>query len=90
MGFGGKPLACRNASDDELKAYSNVLKQKNKGAIEIALTRPLDLIEPGAKIRFEGMRELLGTPVGLHLVALVSRYEQQSPAWLDSPGGLQR
>ena len=32
MGYGGKPLACRLASDDELTAYCNVLKQKNKGA----------------------------------------------------------
>ena len=39
MGFGGRPLACRNASREEYTAYANVLKQKNKGAIEIALTR---------------------------------------------------
>lgn len=39
MGFCGRPLACRNASREEYTAYANVLKQKNKGAIEIALTR---------------------------------------------------
>ena len=39
MGFGGRPLACHNASREECTAYANVLKQKNKGAIEIALTR---------------------------------------------------
>ena len=45
MGFGGKPLACRNASRAELKAYANTLKKRNKGAIEIALTRQLGVLE---------------------------------------------
>ena len=36
LGFKGRPLACRLASDDELKAYANVLKEKNKGSVEIA------------------------------------------------------
>ncbi len=45
MGFGGRPLACRNASREEYTAYSNVLKQKNKGAIEIALTRQIAVLE---------------------------------------------
>jgi N-acyl-D-amino-acid deacylase len=45
LGFGGRPLACRNASRDELKAYANVLKKKNKGAIEVALTRQIAVLE---------------------------------------------
>jgi len=45
LGFGGRPLACRNASHAELKAYANVLKQKNKGAIEVALTRQIGVLE---------------------------------------------
>lgn len=45
MGFGGRPLACRNASPEEYTAYSNVLKQKNKGAIEVALTRQIAVLE---------------------------------------------
>ena len=45
MGFGGRPLACRNASVAEYSAYSNVLKQKNKGAIEVALTRQIAVLE---------------------------------------------
>ena len=45
MGFGGRPLACRNASSSEYTAYSNVLKQKNKGAIEVALTRQIAVLE---------------------------------------------
>src|SRR5215475_2937845 len=39
LGFEGKPLACRNASREEMKAYANQLKARGKGAIEIALTR---------------------------------------------------
>ena len=45
MGFGGRPLACRNASPAEYTAYSNVLKRKNKGAIEVALTRQIAVLE---------------------------------------------
>src|SRR5712664_225976 len=41
LGFEGRPLACRNASRAELKAYANALKEKSKGAIEIALTRQI-------------------------------------------------
>ena len=45
MGFGGRPLACRNASNEEYRDYANVLKTKNKGAIEIALTRQIAVLE---------------------------------------------
>jgi N-acyl-D-aspartate/D-glutamate deacylase len=39
IGYQGRPLACRMASRDELKAYSNVLRELGRGAIEVALTR---------------------------------------------------
>ena len=45
MGFGGRPLACRNASRAEYAAYSNVLRDKGKGAIEVALTRQIAVLE---------------------------------------------
>ena len=45
MGFEGKPLACRNASREEMKAYANELKKRGKGAIEIALTRQVGVLE---------------------------------------------
>lgn len=45
MGFGGRPLACRNASRKELKAYANVLRDRRKGAIEVALTRQIGVLE---------------------------------------------
>src|SRR5207237_9268504 len=39
-----RPLACRNASLLELKAYANALKERKKGAIEIALTQKVSVL----------------------------------------------
>ncbi len=36
-GFGGRPLACRNASTEELRALCNVLRDQAKGVVTIAL-----------------------------------------------------
>jgi N-acyl-D-amino-acid deacylase len=44
VGFEGRPLACRNADRSELEAYANVLKEQNKGAIEIALTQKVGVL----------------------------------------------
>jgi len=45
MGYGGRPLACRNASREELKAYCNALRDRGKGAIEMAMTRQIAVLE---------------------------------------------
>ncbi|MCC6706960.1 MAG: amidohydrolase family protein [Gammaproteobacteria bacterium] len=45
MGFGGRPLACRNASLAEYQAYGDVLKKRGRGAIEVALTRQIAVLE---------------------------------------------
>jgi len=45
LGFGGRPLACRLADMAELRTYANLLKEKGKGAIEIALTRQISVLE---------------------------------------------
>jgi N-acyl-D-amino-acid deacylase len=45
MGFGGRPLACRNASRGELKAYCNALRERGKGAIEIAMTKQIGVMD---------------------------------------------
>jgi len=37
VGFKGRPLACRLASRDELRAYANVLRDLGQGAIEVNL-----------------------------------------------------
>lgn len=36
-GFGGRPLACRNASRDELRALCHVLRDRARGVVTIAL-----------------------------------------------------
>ncbi|MDA8110143.1 MAG: amidohydrolase family protein [Betaproteobacteria bacterium] len=45
MGYGGRPLACRNASRDELQAYCRALRERGKGAIEFAMTRQIAVME---------------------------------------------
>ena len=45
MGYGGRPLACRNASRNELKAYCNALRERGKGAIEIAMTKQIGVMD---------------------------------------------
>jgi N-acyl-D-aspartate/D-glutamate deacylase len=45
MGYQGRALACRNASREELKAYCNALKERGKGAIEIAMTRQIGVMD---------------------------------------------
>jgi N-acyl-D-aspartate/D-glutamate deacylase len=44
IGYKGRPIACRNASRDEFKAYCGALKQLGRGAIELALTKSPSLI----------------------------------------------
>ena len=45
MGFGARPLACRNASREEIKAYCNALRERGKGSIEYAMTRQIAVLE---------------------------------------------
>ena len=45
MGYAGRPLACRNASRGELKAYCNALKERSKGSIEIAMTKQIGVMD---------------------------------------------
>ena len=63
LGFGGRPLACRNASFEELRAYSNVLRQRNKGAIEVALTRQVGVLEEDQCEMLDLLVEASGRPV---------------------------
>lgn len=45
LGYLGRPLACRNASREELKAYCNALRSRGKGAIEIAMTKQIGVMD---------------------------------------------
>jgi N-acyl-D-aspartate/D-glutamate deacylase len=44
LGYQAKPLACRNASADELRAYCSVLKSSGTGAIELALNKQVSVL----------------------------------------------
>jgi N-acyl-D-aspartate/D-glutamate deacylase len=63
MGFEGKPLACRNASREEMKAYANVLKTRGRGAIEIALTRQVGVLEEDQCELLDFLLDESGRPV---------------------------
>ena len=63
LGFRGRPLACRMASHEELKAYANVLRDKAKGAIEVALTRQIGVLEEDQCEMLDLLLEQSGRPV---------------------------
>jgi N-acyl-D-aspartate/D-glutamate deacylase len=63
MGYEGRPLACRNASREEIKAYCSVLRQKGKGAIEYAMTRQIAVLEDRELELLEFMLEESRRPV---------------------------
>lgn len=63
LGFEGRPLACRLSSNDEMRAYANVLKEKGKGAIEIALTRQIAVLEDEQYDTLDMLLEESGRPV---------------------------
>ena len=44
IGYKGRPLACRNASLDEYRAYANALRELGRGAMEVALTRSVSIM----------------------------------------------
>src|SRR5712671_3363582 len=46
LGYQGRPLACRNASKEEIGAYCNALRESGKGAIEIAMTKQVGVMDP--------------------------------------------
>lgn len=71
MGFGGRPLACRNANREELKAYCNALRERGKGAIEMAMTRQVAVLEQPELDLLDFMLEESRRPVTL--IALFDR-----------------
>jgi N-acyl-D-aspartate/D-glutamate deacylase len=71
MGYAGRPLACRNASREEIKAYCNALRERGKGAIECAMTRQISVLEPAELDLLEFMLEESRRPVTL--IALFDR-----------------
>lgn len=44
VGYKGRPLACRQASREELTAYAQVLRDLRKGVIETTLTKSAGIL----------------------------------------------
>ncbi|MGR8919435.1 MAG: N-acyl-D-amino-acid deacylase family protein, partial [Gammaproteobacteria bacterium] len=63
VGYKGRPLACRLASHDELRAYGKVLKDLGRGAIEIALTNEVSRIDASEREILSLLLESSGRPV---------------------------
>jgi N-acyl-D-amino-acid deacylase len=63
IGYEAKPLACRNASREELAAYAGELKKRQKGAIEIALTRQVGVLEQDQCELLDFLLDASGRPV---------------------------
>jgi N-acyl-D-amino-acid deacylase len=78
IGFKGSPLACRLASNDELRSYANVLKNRGKGAIEVALTKKIASV---AEDEYELLDMLLtesGRPVTWLAMASTPRHPERA------------
>jgi N-acyl-D-aspartate/D-glutamate deacylase len=45
MGYAGRPLACRNASREEIRAFCHVLRDRGRGVIEYAMTRQVSVLD---------------------------------------------
>jgi N-acyl-D-aspartate/D-glutamate deacylase len=63
LGYQGRPLACRNASREELKAYCNALRERGKGAIEFAMTRQIAVLEEPELELLDFMLEQSARPI---------------------------
>jgi N-acyl-D-amino-acid deacylase len=78
LGYKAQPLACRLASDDELRAYAGVLRELNRGAIEIALTKQ----PTSVSAREYALLELLSSASGRPVTWLNLRDRDDEPeAW---------
>jgi len=81
LGYKGQPLACRLASNEELRAYSGVLREYGRGVIEIALTR-----QPSTVSDHEyALLDLLSGASGRPVTWLNLRDRDDQPnAWLET------
>ncbi len=63
VGYHGRPLACRLASNDELAAYAGVLKELGRGAIEVALTNEVSRVDASERALLDLLLRESGRPV---------------------------
>jgi N-acyl-D-aspartate/D-glutamate deacylase len=63
IGYKGRPIACRNASLDELKAYANALKELGKGSMELALSNSVSIVDESEYALLDMLLTESGRPV---------------------------
>jgi len=81
LGYKGQPLACRLASDDELRSYAGVLRQAGHGVVEIALTKQ----PSGVSEREYDLLDLLSTESQRPVTWLNLRDRDDAPeAWIET------
>jgi N-acyl-D-aspartate/D-glutamate deacylase len=81
LGYKAQPLACRLASHDELCAYAGVLKELDRGVIEIALTKQPSTVSD----REYALLDLLSSESGRPVTWLNLRDRDDAPqAWTET------
>jgi N-acyl-D-amino-acid deacylase len=81
LGYKAQPLACRLASDEELRSYAGVLRELGRGTIEIALTKQPSTVSD----REYALLELLSTASGRPVTWLNLRDRDDAPqAWVET------
>jgi len=63
VGYQGRPLACRLANNKELLAYCKVLKELNRGTIEVALTNDVSRVSASERELLDLLLSASGRPV---------------------------
>src|SRR5437867_4778249 len=81
LGYKAQPLACRLASQDELRAYAGVLRECGRGVIEIALTKQPSTVSD----KEYALLELLASESGRPVTWLNLRDRDDAPeAWTET------
>lgn len=81
LGYKAQPLACRLASHDELRAYAGILRELNRGMIEIALTKQPSTVSD----REYALLDLLSSESGRPVTWLNLRDRDDAPtAWTET------
>jgi len=81
LGYKAQPLACRLASDEELRSYAGVLRELGRGTIEIALTKQPSTVSD----REYALLDLLSTASGRPVTWLNLRDRDDAPqAWVET------
>ena len=79
VGYEGRPLACRNADDAELTVYARVLRERDKGTIEIAATKRIGIIDDDQYALLDMLLTESDRPVTF--LGLVDRDDIPNAAW---------